>query len=63
MSNIEDGKGQNIKGVRRGRPMTTAEAAKDKPAIKCASDKHVEVNYGEARACYALHECEGAGAC
>ena len=63
MSNIEDGKGQNIKVVLRCRPMTNAEAAKDKPAIKCASDKHVEVNYGEVLACYASHACEGAGAC
>jgi hypothetical protein len=32
--------------VLRCRPMTQVEASKDKPAIKCVSDKHVEVNYG-----------------
>lgn len=32
--------------VLRCRPMTQVEASKEKAAIKCVSDKHVEVNYG-----------------
>jgi kinesin family protein 11 len=47
MAHVEESKekGQNIKVVLRCRPMTGTEAAKEKPAIKCVSDKHVEVNY------------------
>ena len=37
---------QNIKVVLRCRPMTSNEASKEKAAIKCVGDKHVEVNYG-----------------
>ena len=45
MSQADDQqKGQNIKVVLRCRPMTPSEATKDKGAIKCVSDKHVEVN-------------------
>jgi len=47
MSQIEEkAMAQNIKVVLRCRPMTSTEASREKRAIKCVSDKHVEVNYG-----------------